>query len=292
MTRLIDFLPIDHPLRKDVTPFVPWSKTRNKRPDKSWTPLFLTTTIFLNPFRTRVSQEFAGDQPAEVLSFLEKRGFSHTERAELSLGRPLDSGDSKKQYHLDPPLPKERLGDIRKPKPKEAAMPNIKPTLEGWGKKVKKLRNEAHLSQDEMSHRLGYSYNIVSGVELETRKFSPAEKTLFFQTIKQPEDTSIPVLNEKELAYRNKVHGVQAKKKESRTKAPMETRAAEPSAFIPTKDRIKDIPLLTHLTPIKAGIIRDFTATISHKGVTDEQATQIQVALDRLILSVLLPGSR
>jgi len=61
-----------------------------------------------------------------------------------------------------------------------------------WAKKVKAYRDAAGKTQVEVERALKATVNTLSLVENGHRNFTPAQRSLFFELVGKPEDTSIP----------------------------------------------------------------------------------------------------
>ena len=78
---------------------------------------------------------------------------------------------------------------LNNPPPAAPKAPHVVPE---WAKKVKAYREEAGKTQVEVQTALKSKINTMSLVENGRREFTPAQRTLFFELIGKPEDTSIP----------------------------------------------------------------------------------------------------
>ncbi len=114
MVKLFEFLAPEHELRANLPKPKKPLKKLPYRPGpvehKGWVPLFLTTVLFLSRNRTLVTQDFAGETPAEVVSFLTPK-FTASEMEELIKDIPVESQDGQKQYLLEPKRSKSELGN-------------------------------------------------------------------------------------------------------------------------------------------------------------------------------------
>ena len=75
------------------------------------------------------------------------------------------------------------------PTPASPKTPHVVPE---WAKRVKAYREEAGKTQVEIQTALKSKINTMSLIENGRREFTPAQRTLFFELIGKPEDTSIP----------------------------------------------------------------------------------------------------
>ena len=241
--KLENFIPQDHPLRYDV------------RKKTTPIPLFLVTKKFLNESRINVSQEYAGENPHEIISFLRiRRGFSEAIIVELVKGNPYESEDGK-EYRLSLSLPQAEIGNIRLPKVKKedvvistiiipdqkpkpelkieeiimkpvAAEPEIKlakvdrkPEInKNWPKKIKAIRAKANVSQTKLSEMMGVNYNVVSLFETGRKMMTAEQHDLFFKALGLEADPSIPIASEDEMERRRKHGGGMLKAKPVKAK--------------------------------------------------------------------------
>ena len=78
---------------------------------------------------------------------------------------------------------------LNNPTPAVPKAPHVVPE---WAKKVKAYREEAGKTQVEVQTALKSKINTISLIENGRREFTPAQRTLFFELIGKPEDSSIP----------------------------------------------------------------------------------------------------
>jgi transcriptional regulator with XRE-family HTH domain len=278
--------------------------------------IYLTKLTHISPKRTAVSQEIAGITPQEAASFLSKRGFKSDDIGELLAGWPLEASDNI-QYRIDFSVIKEARPVTSQPKraitptQTEEVMASPKPE---WGKKVREHRERAGLSQEELSKRMGFSSNTISPIENNKRKFKAQERKLFFEIIKLPEDTSIPVMTDAEAersdralsrrkrsapkrktARPKKAAGTQAKKAEEAASEPLPAKPAEPKAHAasskPPKSRTsrgESVSTETSISATKEAICDDIASTIRSPKLADAQAVRLHSLFKSLVVNVIL----
>jgi hypothetical protein len=273
-----------------------------------FTPLFLTTTRFISKERYVVTQDYAGESAAEVLGFLAKK-FSQIELMELAQGVPVDSSDGDYQYHLRSKLLPKELGLLPKRAPKPKPLKGVvMAEAKGWGNKIKKLREEAGLSQVAVTKKIAPGFfNIMTNAELESRKFSPDERKKFFTLLGKPEDNGIPVADEAELSrrhvakvrvgtHRNNVTKAAARKAVKAVKKPTKKTLSKELKAPKKKPKQKPEPRVQHavatvpqhLSPIKQAALQDFASTITNPNLPDSKAQEIMALFKSLAITVLL----
>lgn len=183
-------------------------------------------------------------------------------------------------------------------------------SLEGWGSKIKKLREEAGLSQVALSKKIAPGFfNIVSGAETETRKFSPEEVTKFFLTIGKPMDKSIPVCSGAEVERRKDAkkriekqkkaakkpskpakkaaHDEAPPKRKYTKKVNAPPRATQPKHPVRRLEAVIDSQPLP-LSFVKQSALRDIHQIVTNPELTDSQMVSILNLFKSLTISVVL----
>lgn len=292
--------------------------------------VYLSEIICLRPNRTVVRQEFAGGNKKEIAEYLGGRGFTFDEVGDLLQGFVIDSHkDSRRQFRLDL---EKMVGEFKRSS--SGARNNLsqeghrmaKGEAEmktGWGAAIRKYREGAEKTQAQVIEALGFTSNLISPVERETRKFTSSERERFFKFIGVAEDKSIPVMSQEEEIRSRKASETRAeareKGKRKARRKPEEKKAASrkkvakpkkrrdaPSADAPkapAKLKVKKEPRSrgeavpehgrvesSPLSPVKQAVVDSVTQTLRNPGMTDTQAKRLHDLISHLTVTVLLEG--
>lgn len=259
--------------------------------------LYLTTTTFLSEHRRVVSQDFIGETPTEVLNCLAKR-FRGNEYEDLLNGLPIETEDGRKQIKILPLLPTSKIGNITHKRKKEMPMaPKATKTKTlTWGADLKRLREAAGLTQNDVSKALGFDYNIASVFEAERRVMQLEERDKFAALVKSDLPANLPVRSAADL---RKKPGPKPGKKVKRgnptnkAKSKVVAKPQQHEASVPMSMSAPITPTPLKVSGIlgnsaaKSAIVEHITKTINSPKLSDAQASKLMGLFDNLTVLVL-----